>query len=80
MSGDHLRALLRAEPFRPFTMGLVGKSRVRIERSDWAMVSPDGGTFVAFDATKSLQIVSVAQVASLQFDPPPPEPDAIVGD
>ena len=79
MSGDHLRALLRAEPFRPFTMGLAGKNRVRIERSDWAMVSPDGETFVAFDATQSLQIVNVAQVASLQFDPPPPEPDAIIG-
>jgi hypothetical protein len=79
MSGDHLRALLRAEPFRPFTMGLVGKNRVRIDRSDCAMVSPDGETLVAFDATQSLQIVSVAQVASLQFDPPPPQPDAIIG-
>jgi hypothetical protein len=78
MTGDHLRALLRAEPFRPFTMGLIGKNRVRVHRPDWAMVSPDGETLVTFDSTHSLQIITVAHIASVHFDPPPPEPDAVV--
>jgi hypothetical protein len=78
MTGDHLRALLRAEPFQPFTMGMVGKNRVRVDRPDWTMVSPDGETLVTFDAKHSLHLVSVADIASVQFDPPPPEPDAVV--
>jgi len=81
MGGDHLRALLRAEPFRPFTMGLVGKIQVRVPRPDWAMISPGGDTMVVYETTRSAHtFVNTAHVASITFDPPPPVPDAIVGE
>jgi hypothetical protein len=78
MTGDHLRRVLGQKPFVPFTMGLMGKTRVRVERPDWARVSPDGQTLHLSDATGLRSVVSLAHVASLTFDPPPPEPDVIV--
>jgi hypothetical protein len=78
MTGDHLRRVLGQTPFVPFTMGLTGKTRVRVERPDWAVVSPDGQTLHVFDARGLHSAVSLAHVASITFDPPPPEPDVIV--
>ena len=78
MSGDELRALLRAEPFQPFTVAMVGKTRVRITNPDWAKVSPDGQTLIAYDADRRFQIISVPHVASITFDPPV-QPDFVVG-
>jgi hypothetical protein len=78
MSGDELRILLRAEPFQPFTLGLMGKTRIRISRPDWAKVSPDGQTLLMYDADRRCQIVSIPHVASITFDPPV-QPDFIVG-
>jgi hypothetical protein len=77
MSGDELRALLRAEPFQPFTLSLVGKTRIRITNPDRAKVSADGQTLVAFDADSRCQMVSIPHVASISFDPPV-QPDFIV--
>lgn len=79
MTGEDLRAALGRVPFVPFTLGLMGKSRVRIERPDWAKVSPDGQTLHVFDAKSLLSVVSVMHIASISFDPPPPEPDVVVG-
>jgi hypothetical protein len=78
MSGDELRALLRAEPFQPFILGLAGRTRICITRPDWAKVSPDGQTLIAYDADRRFQMVSIPHVASLTFDPPV-QPDFIVG-
>jgi hypothetical protein len=79
MTGKHLRELLRQEPFRPFTMGLMGKTRVRISRPDWAMVSPDGSQMIAYDDQRELHFVSVPHIASIEFDPPV-EPDVVAGE
>jgi len=78
MTGDRIRALLRAQPFQPFTLGLADRHQVRVPRADWAMVSPDGQTMVMFDAANSFHMVNVSDVASVLLEPPPPEPDAIV--
>jgi hypothetical protein len=79
MSGDDLRALLRARPFRPFTMTLVDGTRVRVPRADWAIVSPNGRTIVAYEAARGpCSIIDTDRVAAVGYDPPPPEPDVVV--
>ena len=78
MTSKQIRQLLRQQPFTPFTMGLMDKSRVRITRPDWVMVSPDGTQMIAYDTDRRLHMLSVAQVASIEPDPPV-EPDVIAG-
>jgi hypothetical protein len=78
MTGKYIRGLLHQVPFRPFTMGLMGKTRVRISRPDWAIVSPSGSELIAYDDQRQMHMVSIAHIASIEFDPPV-EPDVIVG-
>lgn len=79
MTGNDLRALLRTRPFRPFTVTLADGTRVRVPRADWAIVSPNGQTMVAYEAAcGACAIIDTDRVTAVGYDPPPPEPDVVV--
>ena len=79
MSGDDLRALLRARPFVPFTMELIDGRRIRVPRPDWSIVSPNGLMMVVYQSRRGgPDIIDTAWVSQVTFDPPPPEPDIVV--
>jgi hypothetical protein len=79
MTGNDLRALLRARPFQPFPIRLVDGTEVRVPRAEWAIVSPNGRTMVAYEAARGpCTIIDTDRITAVGYDPPPPEPDVAV--
>jgi hypothetical protein len=63
----------------PFTLGLSSRTRVRIDRPEAAKVSSDGNCLYVTDSNGLESVISIRHVATISFDPPAPEPDAVVG-
>ena len=71
MHRDKLRELIRSEPFRPFTIHLPEGRSVHIFHHDFAVMSPDGRTLLAFEADNSFNMIDVMLIASIEVGPPP---------
>lgn len=68
---EEMRNLLRTQPFRPFTMHLPEGRTVAVVHHDFALLSPDGRTLVAYDANGAMNIIDVMLVSSVEIGPPP---------
>lgn len=78
MEGNCIRAILAANPFHPFTLGMLGKTRICVERPDFAEVSDDGDVLRLRNERGLCSVISIEHIASVTFDPPPPKPDVVV--
>jgi hypothetical protein len=78
MEGKLIRALLTANPFHPFTLGMMGKTRIRIERPELAEVSDNGDVLRLHNEQGLSSVISIEHIASITFDAPPPTPDVVV--
>ncbi len=62
---EQFRGLLNAQPFRSFAMGLADGRQVRVEHSEFAILSPSGRTVIVYNRDDSFQIVDLMLVTSL---------------
>jgi hypothetical protein len=74
MRHDQLRELLRSQPFRPFTIHLPEGRIVQIVHHDFALLSPDGRTLLAYGPDNSFNMIDVMLIACIQVGPPPEGP------
>lgn len=71
MHRDKLRELIRSQPFRPFTIHLPEGRSVQVVHHDFAIMSPDDRTIVAFGPDNSFNMIDVMLVANIEVGPPP---------
>jgi hypothetical protein len=74
MRHEELRKLLRAQPYRPFTIHLPDGSQVPVVHHDFAVLSPDGRTLLAYGPDSSFNMIDVMLIGSIDVGPPPPSP------
>lgn len=68
---EEVRNLLRAQPFRPFTIHLPEGRTVRVVHHDFALLSPDGRTLLAYGPDNAFNMIDVMLIASIEVGPPP---------
>ena len=74
MHREQLRGLMTAQPFRPFTVHLPEGRQVQVVHHDFALLSPDGRTLLAYGPDSSFNMIDVMLIASVEVGPPPPSP------
>jgi hypothetical protein len=74
MRHEELRKLLRAQPFQPFTIHLPEGRKVPIVHYDFAVLSPDGRTLLAYEPDSSFNMIDVMLIGSIEVGPPPSSP------
>jgi hypothetical protein len=71
MKDEEIRRLLRARPFVPFTVHLPEGRSVHVSHPDFALVSPQGRTMLAYEPDESFNMIDVMLIASIEVGPPP---------
>ena len=71
MRQEELRKLLSAQPFRPFTIHLPEGRKVPVVHHDFAVLSPDGRTLLAYEPDNSFNMIDVMLIGSVEVEPPP---------
>jgi hypothetical protein len=66
MTGDRLRSLYDAQPFRPFVIHLADRRALPVQHREFLALSPTGGTAVVFQPDDSFNIVDVILVTDLE--------------
>jgi hypothetical protein len=70
MTSEILLSALRNEPFLPFKIRLVNGHAVPVDHPDIVTCDPDGSTAAVMKAGESREIINLAAIVSLEFDPP----------
>lgn len=68
---EEIRSVLRARPFRPFTMYTPDGGAIPVWHGDFALLSPDGRTMTVYQRDSSFNIVDVMLITRFAFDPSP---------
>jgi hypothetical protein len=79
MTIDELRATLRQDPFRPFTMHMVDGRTFRVMHRDYMALSPSGRTVIVFQPDESYSVLDMLLMSELEVPAPngqPAEPGA----
>ena len=67
MKADEIRTLLKAAPFRPFTVYLAGDKSFRVPHLEFASLSPTGRTMIIFYNDKeAFEILDVPLIAWIE--------------
>jgi hypothetical protein len=74
MRAEELRTLLKAQPFRPFTLHTADGHAVPIWHQDFALLSPDGRTLWVYQRDYSCEMFDVMLIP--RFSIPSPESDS----
>ncbi|HEX4591716.1 MAG TPA: hypothetical protein VH120_17395 [Gemmataceae bacterium] len=69
-----MKELLRAQPFRPFKIHLPEGRTVDVVHHDFALLSPNGRTLLAYGPDNSFNMIDVMLITSIEFGPPPTQP------
>jgi hypothetical protein len=72
MRAENLDQLIRAEPFRPFTICLANGARVDIPHPKWIFHPPGTRTAVVMAPDESVRIIDVGLVLDLRLGSPLP--------
>jgi hypothetical protein len=67
---EEMRNLLKAQPFQPFVIHLPEGRTVPIARRDFALLSPNGRTLLAYEPDSSFNMIDVMLISSVQVGPP----------
>lgn len=59
MTSEQLKATLRQQPFRPFTIRMVDGRSFDVSHPDWVIVSPTGRTAILFEPDDSYSVVDL---------------------
>ncbi len=68
MLTDEMRSLLRAQPFRPFSVHITDGTVVNIHHHDYAWLLPSGGELHVEDAQGKVHLISTAQISKISYD------------
>jgi hypothetical protein len=71
MTSEQLKATLRQQPFRPFTIRMVDGRSFHVPHPEWAIVSPSGRTAVVFEPDDSNSVLDVMLMSELQIPADP---------
>jgi hypothetical protein len=71
MTSEQLKATLRHQPFRPFTIRMVDGRTFHISHPEWVFVSPSGRTAVVFEPDDSNSMLDVMLMSELQIPADP---------
>jgi hypothetical protein len=66
MTGDRIRSLYGAQPFRPFIIHLADGRELAVQHREFLALSPTGGTAVVFQPDDSFNIVDMILVTDLE--------------
>lgn len=67
MASEQLKAPLRQQPFRPFTIRMVEGRSFTVAHPDWVIVSPTGRTAILFEPDDSHSIVDLMLMSELEI-------------
>jgi hypothetical protein len=68
MTLDRLRAAVRAEPFRPFTICLADGRSFHVRHPEFVLITPEAArTFVVAESGEDYRILDLLMVSSLDF-------------
>ena len=70
MHVEEVRKLLRTRPFQPFTIHLPEGRSVEVTNADFALLSPNGRTLIAYDRDESFNLIDVMLITSIESGPP----------
>jgi hypothetical protein len=65
MKVDELRATLRQDPFRPFTIHMVDGRTFRVAHRDYLALSPSGRTVIVFQHDESFSVLDMLLMSEL---------------
>jgi hypothetical protein len=66
MTSEQLKATIRQQPFRPFTIRMVDGRAFTITHPDFVMVSPTGRTAILFEPDDSYSVVDLMLMNELE--------------
>ncbi len=69
MTSDQLRQMLRAKPFRPFSIHLADGREILVKHSEFVLIAPSGRTAIVYQPDDSFDIVDVLLVTTLSSPP-----------
>jgi hypothetical protein len=67
MTSEQLKATLRQQPFRPFTIRMVDGRSFTVSHPEWVMVSPTGRTAILVEPDDSYSIVDLMLMNELEI-------------
>jgi hypothetical protein len=70
MTSEQLKATLRQQPFRPFTIRMVDGRSFTVSHPDWAIVSPTGRTSILFEPDDSYSVIDLMLMNELEVPAP----------
>jgi hypothetical protein len=71
MPAEELRVLLRAIPFKPFTVHLSGDKAFVVPHKEYALLTPKGGTLVVSHKDKeAVDLLEVASISRIEVHDP----------
>jgi hypothetical protein len=66
MTSEDIRDMLRAKPFRPFQLNLADGDSFQVFHPDFAMISPNGETVVAYTRDNQMKMIDVMLITSIE--------------
>lgn len=76
MTQDHLRSLLQASPFRPFTIHLPGDRQIAVNHPEYVIIAPSGREAIVYQLDNSFNIVDLRLVTDLGVKAQPSSPSS----
>lgn len=76
MRAEEARALLRAQPFRPFTVHTPDGAAISVWHPDFTLLSPDGRTMWVYQRDYSCDMLDVMLITRFSFGPPGDTPQS----
>ena len=73
MRVEDVRGLLKANPFRAFTVYTSDGGAIPVWHPDFGLLSPDGRTLWVYQREYSCEMLDVMLLTRFSFDPPPAE-------
>jgi hypothetical protein len=79
MTAEQLRAVIRAQPFQPFTIHFAGDRELVVRHPDFVWVSPTGRMALVELPDGAIHHVDLFLVTDLEIRPLPPAPPTANG-
>lgn len=70
MTVKHLKSVLHAQPFQPFTIHMGDGRAFFLKHPDFIARSPSGGTVIVYNEDESHSILDMLLVTELELYPP----------
>jgi len=69
---ESLREVVRAQPFRPFSLMLADGTRLPVPQPEWVFILPAGRTVIWSDQDERVKLLDVGLLLGVEMDTPVP--------